>query len=48
MEKFQFIIYTNDAWIQFVTFDPVQWTFHQNVKLEDLVIQHLRKDFLDD
>lgn len=48
MEKFQYIIYTNDAWIQFVTFDPIQWEFHQGIKLEDLVIQYLRKDSLDD
>ncbi|HXH75863.1 MAG TPA: hypothetical protein VNJ08_12910 [Bacteriovoracaceae bacterium] len=48
MEKLQYIIYTNDAWIQFVTFDPVKWTFHQDIKLDELVIQYLRKDYLDD
>ena len=48
MEKFQYVIYTNDAWIQFVAFDSVQWSFHQDVKIEDLVIQYLRKDSLDE
>lgn len=48
MEKFQYIIYTNDAWIQFVSFDSPEWTFHQGIKLDDLIIQHLRKDFLKD
>ncbi len=48
MEKFQYVIYTNDAWIQFVTFDPMQWNFHQDIKLDDLVIQYLRKDSLDE
>ncbi len=48
MEKFQYLIYTNDAWIQFVSFDPPEWTFHHGIKLDDLVIQYLRKDSLDD
>jgi hypothetical protein len=48
MEKFQYIIYTNDAWVQFVSFDLPKWTFHQGIKLDDLVIQYLRKDSLDD
>jgi hypothetical protein len=48
MEKFQYIIYTNDAWLQFVTFDPVKWEFHQNVLLKDLVIQYLSNDSLDE
>jgi hypothetical protein len=48
LEKFQYIIYTNDAWIQFVTFDPVKWEFHQNVPFKDLVLQYLSNDFLDE
>lgn len=48
MEKFQYVIYTNDAWVQFVTFDPVKWEFHQNVYLKDLVVQYLSNDFLDE
>jgi hypothetical protein len=48
MEKFQYVIYTNDAWVQFVSFDSPKWIFHQGIKLDDLVIQYLRKDFLDD
>ena len=48
MEKFQYIIYTNDAWIQFVTFDPIKWEFHQNVPFKDLVLKYLSNDFLDE
>jgi hypothetical protein len=48
MEKFQYVIYTNDAWVQFVSFDSPKWIFHQGIKLDDLVIQYLRKDSLDD
>lgn len=44
MEKFQYIIYTNDAWIQFVAFDPMKWEFHQGSKLNDLVMEYLRND----
>ena len=48
MEKFQYVISANDIWIQFVTFDPVKWSFHQGIKLEDLVMQYLRQDSIDD
>lgn len=44
MEKFQYVIYTNDAWVQFVTFDPMKWEFHQDIKLNDLVMEYLRKN----
>jgi hypothetical protein len=48
MEKFQYVIYTNDAWVQFVTFDPVKWEYHQNMHLKDLIVQYLSNDFLDE
>jgi hypothetical protein len=48
MEKFQYVIYTNDAWVQFVTFDPVKWEYHQNMQLKDLIVQYLSNDFLDE
>jgi len=48
MEKFQYVIYTNDAWVQFVTFDSVKWEFHQNVHLKDLVAQYLSNNLLDE
>ena len=28
--------------------NPPEWTFHHGIKLDDLVIQYLRKDSLDD
>jgi hypothetical protein len=46
-EKFQYLIYTQDTWIEFVAFKPPKWEFHQDKKLDDLVIQYLRKDTLD-
>lgn len=48
MEKFQFVIYTNDAWVQFVTFDSVKWEYHQGMHLKDLIVQYLSDDFLDE
>lgn len=48
MEKFQYVIKTQDAWIQFVSFfETPKWEFHQHKKLDDLVIEYLRKDMLD-
>jgi hypothetical protein len=44
MAKFQYIIYTNDVWIQFVTFKAMKWEFYQGIKLDDLVMDYLRKD----
>jgi hypothetical protein len=46
-EKFHYLIYTEDTWIEFVAFKPPKWEFHQNKKLDDLVIEYLRKDTLD-
>lgn len=46
-EKFQYLIYTQDTWIEFVAFKSPIWEFHQDKKLDDLVIQYLRKDTLD-
>ena len=46
-EKFQYLIYTQDTWIEFVAFKPPKWEFHQNNKLDDLVIEYLGKDTLD-
>lgn len=43
-EKFQYIIRTNDTWIEFVSFDIPAWEFHKNLKLDDLVIEYLKKD----
>lgn len=47
MEKFQYIVLTQGETIEFVTFDPPMWEMHQNILLDDLVIQYLRKDSLE-
>lgn len=47
MEKFQYIVLTQNETIELVTFDPPKWEVHQNILLDDLVIQYLRKDSLD-
>lgn len=46
-EKFQYLIYTQDTWIEFVAFKPPKWELHHNKKVDDLVIEYLRKDALD-
>lgn len=43
-EKFQYVIITNDAWIEFVSFDTPIWNHYTEIKLDDLVIEHLKKD----
>lgn len=45
MEKFQYIVLTQNETIEFVTFDPPKWEIHQNILLDDLVIQYLRDCF---
>ena len=47
MEKYQYIILAQNETIEFVTFDPPKWEMHQNILLDDLVMQYLRKDSLD-
>lgn len=43
-EKFQYVICTNDTWIEFVSFDTPLWTRHTKVKLDKLVMEYLKKD----
>lgn len=47
MEKFQYVVLAQDETIEFVTFDPPKWEIHQDILLDDLVIQYLKKDSLD-
>lgn len=47
MEKFQYIVSTQDETIEFVTFSPPTWETYEGIKLEDLVIQYVKKDSLD-
>ena len=47
MEKFQYVILTQDETIEFVTFKAPKWEIYDGVKLDDLVIQYLTKDSLD-
>ncbi|MGE3609705.1 MAG: hypothetical protein AB7I27_08995 [Bacteriovoracaceae bacterium] len=43
-DKFQYVIRTNDTWIEFVSFVPPIWEHHKGIKLDRLVIQYLKKD----
>lgn len=43
-EKFQYIIRTNDVWIEFVRFETIIWEYRKDMKLDDLVIEFLKKD----
>jgi hypothetical protein len=47
MEKFQYIVLAQDETIEFVTSEEPKWEIHQNILLDDLVVQYLKKDSLD-
>jgi hypothetical protein len=47
MEKYQYVVLAQDETIEFVTFDEPIWEMHENILLDDLVIQYLKKDSLD-
>lgn len=39
----EYLIYTQDAWIEIIALDPPEWEFHKNIKLTDLVIKYLKE-----
>ena len=43
-DKFQYVILTQDETIEFVTLEEPKWEIHENIHLDDLVIQYLKKD----
>jgi hypothetical protein len=43
-EKFQYVIRTNDTWIEFVSFDTPIWEHHKNVEFDKLVMEYLKKE----
>ncbi len=45
MEKFQYIVLTQNEIIEFVTCSPPKWEIYEGIELEDLVIQYVKKDF---
>jgi len=47
IEKFQYVVLTQNETIEFVTFKAPKWEICEGIKLDDLVIQYLRKDSLD-
>lgn len=47
MEKYQYVVLAQDETIEFVTFDEPIWEMHENILLDDLVIQYLKRDSLD-
>jgi hypothetical protein len=47
MEKFQYVIFSQNETIEFVTFDPPKWEIYQKIKMDDLIMQYLKKDSLD-
>ena len=44
IEKFQYLILTQDETIEFVTLEEPKWEIFKNIHLDDLVIQYLKKD----
>jgi hypothetical protein len=45
IEKFQYVILTQDETIELVTIKEPSWETYKGLKLEELVIQYVRKDF---
>lgn len=45
IEKFQYVIITQNEIIEFSTFKEPKWEIYEGIKLEDLVIQYVKKDF---
>jgi hypothetical protein len=46
-EKFQYVILTQNETIEFVTLQEPDWEIYKDTSLDDLVIQHLKKDSMD-
>jgi hypothetical protein len=44
MEKFQYIVLTQDETIEFVTSKEPKWETYEGIHLDDLVLQYLKKD----
>lgn len=40
---FQYLIITEDEWIEFISLDPPEWNFHKNVKTDELVNVYMKK-----
>jgi hypothetical protein len=40
---FQYLIITNDEWVEFITLSPVEWSFHKDVKIDELISAYLKK-----
>lgn len=47
MEKFQYIVLTQDETIEFVTLKEPKWETYEGIELDDLVLQYLKKDSWD-
>ena len=40
---FQYLIITDDEWVEFISLNPIEWTFHKDVKLDELVNVYMKK-----
>jgi hypothetical protein len=47
MEKFQYIVLTQDETIEFVTLNEPRWETYEGKELDDLVLYYLKKDSWD-
>ncbi len=47
MEKFQYIVLTQDETIEFVSFKEPKWETYEGIDLDDLVLQYLKRDSWD-
>jgi hypothetical protein len=40
---FQYLIITQDEWVEFISLTPPKWEIHKNVKLEKLVLKYMKE-----
>lgn len=40
---FQYLIITEDEWIEFISLEPPEWNFHKNVKIDELANVYMKK-----
>ncbi|OFZ45969.1 MAG: hypothetical protein A2381_00220 [Bdellovibrionales bacterium RIFOXYB1_FULL_37_110] len=40
---FQYLIVTQNEWIEFISLDPIEWRLHKNIKEDELVCFYLKK-----
>ncbi|NOT77488.1 MAG: hypothetical protein HOP07_00635 [Bacteriovoracaceae bacterium] len=40
---FQYLIITEDEWVEFITLSPIEWTFHKCIKIDELLNTYIKE-----